>query len=60
MPRHDGKGPEGDGSLTGRKLGKCSKASDEEKLQKPGKGMGRKQNSSRGKGKGKGTGKGNG
>ncbi len=53
MPRLDGKGPEGDGSRTGRKLGKCSKNTDKEKLQKLGKGMGEKRNSGGGKGKGK-------
>lgn len=54
MPKLDGKGPEGDGSRSGRKLGNCKKNnSDEEKLQKLGKGMGEKRNSGGGKGKGK-------
>lgn len=51
MPKLDGTGPEGDGSQSGRKLGKCSNATDEEKLQKLGKGMGKKRNSGGGKGK---------
>jgi len=51
MPKLDGTGPEGDGSQSGRKIGKCSNASDEEKLQKLGKGMGKKRNSGGGKGK---------
>ncbi len=53
MPKLDGKGPEGDGSSSGRKLGNCNKATDIEKLQKTGKGMGKKRNSGGGKGKGK-------
>jgi len=53
MPRLDGTGPDGEGPRTGRKLGKGSDASPEEKLQKLGKGMGRKRNSTGGKGKGK-------
>lgn len=53
MPKLDGTGPEGDGSRSGRKLGNCSKATDEEKLQKLGKGLGKKRNSGGGKGKGK-------
>ncbi len=52
MPKLDGKGPEGQGPKTGRKLGKCSDASDEEKLQHLGKGMGKKRNSGGGAGKG--------
>ncbi len=54
MPKLDGTGPEGKGSRSGRKLGNCSDSSDEEKIQKLGKGMGRKRNSigcGRGKGK---------
>jgi len=53
MPKLDGTGPEGDGSQTGRKLGKCSKATNEEKSQKLGYGMGKKRKSDGGKGKGK-------
>ena len=52
MPKLDGTGPEGDGSQTGRKLGKCSKTTDDEKLKKLGKGMGKKRNSGGGNGKG--------
>lgn len=40
MPKLDGTGPDGKGSQTGRKLGKCSNLSDDEKLQQLGKGMG--------------------
>jgi hypothetical protein len=45
MPKLDRTGPEGEGSQTGRKLGKCSNATDKEKLEKLGKGMGKKRNS---------------
>ena len=50
MPKLDGTGPEGDGSRTGRKLGKCSEETAEEKLQKLGKGRGEKRHSGQGKG----------
>lgn len=53
MPKLDGTGPEGDGFLSGRNLGNCSKATNDEKLQKLGKGMGKKRNSGGGKGNGK-------
>ena len=53
MPKLDGTGPEGKGSDTGRKLGKCSNATDEEKLQKLGKGMGKNRHSGGEEGKGK-------
>lgn len=53
MPKLDGTGPKGEGSQSGRKLGKCSTATDDEKLQKLGNGMGKKRNSGGGKGKGK-------
>lgn len=52
MPKLDGTGPEGKGSETGRKLGECSKLSDEEKLTKLGKGMGKQRKSQGGNGKG--------
>jgi hypothetical protein len=52
MPKLDKTGPQGAGSGTGRKLGKCSNATDEEKLNTLGKGMGKKGNSGGGKGKG--------
>ncbi len=53
MPMLNGKGPAGQGSGTGRKLGKCSKLSEEEKLQHLGKGMGEKRKSGGGIGMGK-------
>lgn len=53
MPRLDRTGPEGIGSGTGRKLGKCSTATDEEKLQLLGKGMGKRRNAEGGVGLGK-------
>jgi hypothetical protein len=53
MPNMNGTGPEGKGSGTGRKLGKCSKTSVEEKLKSLGKGMGQKRHSGGGEGKGK-------
>ena len=49
----DGTGPDGKGSRSGRKLGECGKTSDDEKLQKLGKGMGKSRNSGCGQGKGK-------
>ncbi|OPZ97182.1 MAG: hypothetical protein BWY70_01567 [Bacteroidetes bacterium ADurb.Bin408] len=52
MPKLDGSGPEGKGPGTGRKLGKCSKLNNEEKLQKMGKGMGKKRKTGGGQGKG--------
>lgn len=53
MPKLDGTGPEGKGSGTGRKLGKCSKVPDEEKLKRLGKGMGKKRQSGGDSGMGK-------
>lgn len=53
MPKMDGTGPEGKGSRSGRKLGECGNTSDEEKLQKLGKGMGKGRKSGCGEGKGK-------
>ncbi|MFA9392777.1 MAG: DUF5320 family protein [Prolixibacteraceae bacterium] len=53
MSKLDGTGPKGEGSQSGRKLGKCSTATDEEKLQLLGKGMGKKRHSGEGTGKGK-------
>jgi hypothetical protein len=53
MPKLDRTGPEGKGSGTGRKLGKCSTATKEEKLQKLGIGMAKQRNSDGGIGKGK-------
>jgi len=45
MPKLDGTGPDGKGKGTGRGLGPCGAASDEDKLAKLGKGMGKKRNS---------------
>lgn len=53
MPRLNGTGPNGKGSGTGRKLGRCNKTSDEEKISKLGKGLGRKKKNGGGQGKGK-------
>ncbi|MCF8381752.1 MAG: DUF5320 domain-containing protein [Bacteroidales bacterium] len=53
MPKLDGTGPEGEGSQSGRKLGKCSNSKDEEKIQKLGKGMGKRRNANGGIGRGK-------
>lgn len=53
MPRLNGTGPDGKGPGTGRKLGRCSDVNDDEKLQKLGKGMGRKKHSGCGEGRGK-------
>lgn len=50
MPKLDGTGPKGEGSRSGRKLGKCSNADDNSKLQRLGKGLGNKGNSGGGKG----------
>ncbi|HHW80868.1 MAG TPA: DUF5320 domain-containing protein [Bacteroidales bacterium] len=53
MPKLDGTGPEGKGKGTGRGLGKCSDATDKEKLEKLGKGMGKKRHSCSEEGRGK-------
>jgi hypothetical protein len=53
MPKLDGKGPKGEGSQTGRKLGNCSSKTEKEKLHELGKGMGNHHKSVGGKGKGK-------
>lgn len=53
MPRLDGTGPEGKGKGTGRKLGNCSNSGDDEKLEKLGKGLGKKRHTGGGKGQGK-------
>ena len=53
MPRLNGTGPEGKGGATGRGLGKCKKTTDEEALQKLGKGLGRRNKTGGGTGKGK-------
>ena len=53
MPKLDGTGPDGKGKGTGRGLGQCKTVSDEEKLAKLGKGMGKKRNSCTEEGRGK-------
>lgn len=53
MPKLDGTGPEGEGPLTGRKLGNCREVSDYEKLQKLGIGAGARRKTGGGKGQGK-------
>ena len=45
MPKLDGTCPEGEGSQSGRNLGHFSKATDDERLQRLGKGMGKKRHS---------------
>jgi hypothetical protein len=53
MPQMNGTGPEGQGSKTGRGLGKCKKNSPEELLTKLGKGLGKRRKADGGTGKGK-------
>jgi len=53
MPRLNGTGPEGEGSGTGRKLGRCIRTTDAEKLQRLGTGMGKRHQSGGGEGRGK-------
>lgn len=53
MPKLNGTGPDGQGSGTGRKLGKCNSTPDEAEIQKLGKGMGQRRKSGGGKGAGK-------
>lgn len=53
MPGMDGTGPEGKGSGTGRRLGKCSKASEETESPKLGRGLGRRHLFGGGSGQGK-------
>ncbi|WP_321287162.1 DUF5320 domain-containing protein [uncultured Sunxiuqinia sp.] len=52
MPKLDGTGPEGNGPKTGRGLGKSSTVNEEEKLQKLGKGIGKKRKTGGGTGHG--------
>lgn len=71
MPGFDRTGPGGQGSRTGRQLGKCNsnnaqsvEQESSEELQKRmglarGKGLGRKQKAGKGKGSGRGLGRGN-
>lgn len=51
MPQLDHKGPEGQGSKTGRGLGKCKKGAEPD-LEQFGKGLGHKRHSGGGEGKG--------
>ena len=53
MPHMDGTGPENQGEQTGRGLGKCKNISNEEALEKLGKGMGQRHKSGGGQGRGK-------
>lgn len=53
MPHLDGKGPEGEGSKSGRGLGQCSEVDQNSLLKKLGKGLGLKRKSGCGKGQGK-------
>jgi len=53
MPKMDGTGPEGKGSLSGRKLGECADLAESEKLAKLGKGLGKKRKAGCGEGQGK-------
>jgi hypothetical protein len=55
MPHLNHKGPEGQGSRTGRKLGKCKKIDqpDKEENSIPGIGLGLRRNKGGGKGQGK-------
>ena len=53
MPILDATGPDGKGKGTGRGLGQCKTATEEEKLAKLGKGMGKKRNSCSEEGRGK-------
>lgn len=50
MPHMDGVGPEGKGSLSGRKLGDCAVVTKEELLEKLGKGEGKRRRSGGGEG----------
>jgi hypothetical protein len=51
MPKLDGKGPEGHGAGTGRKIGNCSITTDDEKLQTLGIGMGKRRKAGGGEGR---------
>jgi len=42
MPKTDGTGPEGKGSASGRGIGRCKKSSQDEFLEKAGKGLSKK------------------
>lgn len=53
MPNLDGNGPDGKGKKDGRGLGGCERSSTKEKLEKLGKGLGKKRKSGGGIGQGK-------
>jgi hypothetical protein len=53
MPHLNGTGPEKQGAKTGRGLGQCRKVSDNEAIEKLGKGMGLRRKSGGGQGQGK-------
>ncbi|MHC1707892.1 MAG: DUF5320 family protein [Bacteroidales bacterium] len=53
MPKLNGSGPDGQGSASGRGLGKCKQLPEEEALKKLGKGAGKRRKSGGGEGKGK-------
>lgn len=53
MPRLDRTGPEGQGRLTGRKLGRCANAQADKTNQQIGRGMGKRRRVDGGTGKGK-------
>lgn len=48
MPKLNGTGPEGRGAQTGRRLGKCSGKTDEEKFALLGKGQAKRRNTENG------------
>jgi hypothetical protein len=53
MPKLNGTGPEKKGKLTGRELGQCNDVTNNEALEKLGKGMGLRRKSGGGEGQGK-------
>jgi hypothetical protein len=53
MPQMDGTGPDKKGAQTGRGLGKCRNVSENEALEKLGKGLGLRRQAGGGKGEGK-------
>jgi hypothetical protein len=53
MPQLDGTGPKKEGKQTGRRLGKCQTLSDNEVIEKLGKGLGLRHQSGGGKGHGR-------
>jgi len=53
MPKMDGTGPEGKGTGTGRKMGRCKENSGSKNVSGPGKGLGKRGKSAGGQGLGK-------